>query len=83
MGKFAAAGPFADLPPELRPITCGSAIVRTLHAVIGAALLAASVAFALRVWRKPVELRNAPETEPEADFGAQPADSPPEVPEGA
>lgn len=55
MGKFAAAGEFAALPPELRPIQPSSAGIRTLHAVIGAALLAASVAFALRIWRKPID----------------------------
>ncbi|MCZ2342874.1 MAG: hypothetical protein LC104_13955 [Bacteroidales bacterium] len=54
MGKFAAAGEFAALPPELRPIKPSSAGIRTLHTVIGAALLAASVALALRIWRKPL-----------------------------
>ena len=53
MGKFAAAGPYASLPPELRPIDVTGAALRTSHAVIGAALLAASIALALRVGRLP------------------------------
>ncbi|MFO0851045.1 MAG: hypothetical protein U0871_21195 [Gemmataceae bacterium] len=52
MGKFAAAGPqFAVLPLD-RKVTVGSASVRTLHALVGAALLAAAVLLALRVWRR-------------------------------
>ena len=54
MSKFAAGGGYAGLPPDLRPITEWSAGVRTAHAVIGAALLAAAVAFAVRVGRRPV-----------------------------
>jgi heme A synthase len=56
MGKFAAAGPYAALPPELRPVTVGSAAVRTTHVLVGTGLLAAAVVFALRAWRKPVEV---------------------------
>lgn len=51
MGKFAAAGKNAFIPPELRPVDELSAALRTAHAVIGAAFLAASVAYAIRVWR--------------------------------
>ena len=54
MSKFAAAGKYAGLPPDLRPITEWSAGVRTAHAVIGAALLAAAVAFAIKAGRRPV-----------------------------
>ncbi len=54
MGKFAAAGPYAATPPELRPVTVGGAAVRTSHVLVGTALLATAVVFALRVWRKPV-----------------------------
>lgn len=54
MGKFAAAGPFAAMPPELRPVTIGSASIRTAHVLVGTALLAAAVILALRVWRRPV-----------------------------
>lgn len=67
MVKFAAAGPNAALPPELRPITVGSAAVRTAHVVIGTALLASAVAFAIRVRRTPVvvgaEIAEIPEPE--------------------
>jgi len=54
MEKFAAAGPHASVPPELRPIEVSGAVLRTAHAVIGAALLAASVALALRIGRLPI-----------------------------
>jgi cytochrome c oxidase assembly protein subunit 15 len=54
MEKFAAAGPHASVPPELRPIEVSGAALRTAHAVIGAALLAASVALALRIGRLPI-----------------------------
>ncbi len=55
MGKFAAVGPYAAMPPELRPVTVGGAAVRTAHVLVGTGLLAVAVVFALRVWRKPVE----------------------------
>jgi len=53
MGKFSAQGPQGMKPPELRDVTTGSAIIRTLHQLIGTAILASSVALALRIWRKP------------------------------
>lgn len=56
MGKFAAAGPQAAVPPPLRDVSAHAAGIRTAHVLIGTALLASSVAFAMRVWRKPVEL---------------------------
>jgi hypothetical protein len=52
MGKFAAAGPQLNVVPLDRKVTVMTASVRTLHAMIGAALLAASVLLALRVWRR-------------------------------
>jgi heme A synthase len=52
MGKFAAAGEqFAVLPMD-RKVTVMSAGVRTLHALVGAALLASALMLALRVWRR-------------------------------
>lgn len=52
MGKFAAAGPQFSIAPLDRKVTVMAASVRTLHALVGAALLAASVLLALRVWRR-------------------------------
>ena len=52
MSKFAAAGPDAALPPEMRPVTVWSGAIRTLHQLIGTAILASSVVIALRVWRR-------------------------------
>lgn len=51
MGKFAAAGQYAATPPELRPVTVYSGWVRTLHQLIGTAVLASAVVIAVRVWR--------------------------------
>ncbi len=64
MGKFAASGPSAMLPPELRPITEYAATVRTFHTLIGAALLASTVVLAIRILRKPVPLNQAGDKEP-------------------
>lgn len=64
MGKFAASGPSAMLPPELRPITEYAATVRTLHTLIGAALLGSTVVLAIRILRKPVSLTQAGDKEP-------------------
>jgi cytochrome c oxidase assembly protein subunit 15 len=55
MGKFAAAGPFAAIPPDLRPVTIGAAAIRTAHVVVGAGLLAAAVVFVIRIRRRPAE----------------------------
>ena len=52
MGKFAAAGPQAAVPPMLRDVTVQWALTRTLHAAVGAALLGSAVLLALRVWRR-------------------------------
>jgi cytochrome c oxidase assembly protein subunit 15 len=51
MGKFAAQGASGMIPPELRQVTTHSATIRTLHQLIGAAILASSVALALRIGR--------------------------------
>jgi heme A synthase len=53
MGKFAAQGPNGTIPPELREVTTHSASIRTLHQLIGAAILASSVALMVRIGRKP------------------------------
>jgi heme A synthase len=63
MGKFAATGPQAGLPPTLRTVTIESAVVRSLHALVGAALLASAVLLAVRAWRcrsRPVAWQSAP-----------------------
>lgn len=60
MGKFAAVGPEATVPPMLRHVTVQGAATRTLHALIGAALLVSTVVLALRVWRqfaRPVDAK--------------------------
>jgi heme A synthase len=54
MGKFAAAGPQAQVPPMLRDVRPDQAATRTAHQLIGSGLLAAAVALALRVRRQPV-----------------------------
>ena len=51
LGKFAAIGPQANLPPMYRSVTIGAATIRTTHVIIGASLLAASVMLMLRAWR--------------------------------
>jgi len=71
MGKFAAAGPELAVPPMERAVTKGAAIVRTLHMLVGVALLAASVLLAFRVWRRAdvgsvVEVPPKPAPEPVA-----------------
>jgi heme a synthase len=54
MGKFASAGPQAQKLPEDRTVTIPQAMIRTAHQLIGAGLLAATVAAALRFGRRPV-----------------------------
>ena len=66
MGKFAAVGADAGVPPMLRPVTVGAASVRTLHALVGAALLASAVVLALRVWRRAGPVEPAPAVEESA-----------------
>ena len=54
MGKFAATGPEAGTPPtDRREIyeKTGWVLLRTAHQLIGAGLLAAAAAVAVRVWR--------------------------------
>jgi heme A synthase len=66
MGKFAAAGPQAQVPPMLREVRPDQAAIRTAHQLIGAGLLAAAVAMALRSGRQPV-LADRPKAGPEDD----------------
>lgn len=54
LGKFVAAGPQAQKLPEERTVTRPQAVTRTAHQLIGAALLASAVAFAVRVGRRPL-----------------------------
>lgn len=63
MGKFAAAGPYMDKAPGLRPVTISAAAIRTAHLLIGTGLLATAVALALRVWRRagPRPVKPTPE----------------------
>jgi heme A synthase len=49
--KFAVVGPEAALPPELRHISELSAGLRTVHLLVGLALLASAVVFTLRAAR--------------------------------
>jgi heme A synthase len=60
MLKFAATGPMGAIPPEARQVTIPSASIRTAHVVIGTALLASAVAYAIRVWRTPLEPAESP-----------------------
>jgi heme A synthase len=50
MGRFSPGG----LPPELRPVTIGQAVVRTGHVVVGSCVLAAGVVTALLSNRRAV-----------------------------
>lgn len=54
VGKFAAVGPQAQVPPMLREVKPAQAGIRTAHQLIGTGLLAAGVALALRAGRRPV-----------------------------
>lgn len=51
MGKFAAAGPEAAVPPMDRAITTSAVLIRTAHQLIGASLLASAAVVAFRVLR--------------------------------
>lgn len=51
LGKFAAFGPQGNLPPAAREVTSMSAGIRSLHVLIGTALLASAVIIAVRTWR--------------------------------
>ena len=53
IGKFAAVGPQAQKLPEDRIVTQSQAGIRTGHQIIGAGLLAAVVAAAIRIGRRP------------------------------
>ncbi len=61
MGQY--AGP---LPPELQPVTVGSALVRTAHVLVGAGVLATSVVAAMQAYRAtvPSEVEHEPESAP-------------------
>jgi heme a synthase len=54
IGKFAAAGPQAQKLPEDRTTTEQQAGIRTAHQLIGAGLLAATVAAGVRLGRRPI-----------------------------
>lgn len=56
LGKFAASGPQAQIPPAFRPVTSRQATTRTLHQIIGCGLLASATALALRASRRPESL---------------------------
>jgi heme A synthase len=73
VGKFAAVGPHAQTPPELRPVSVGQAATRTAHQLVGAGLLGSAVAVSLRLGRRPVV---PGEAEPEPEFAAEPAAAP-------
>ena len=52
LGKFAAFGPQGDVSPMARRVTEEAGVIRTLHVLIGTAILASSVVLAVRVWRR-------------------------------
>ena len=64
IGKFAAVGPFANLPPSQRPITDGQALTRTGHVLVGLTLLASLVAMAVRVYRNRPTSESVQQSEP-------------------
>ena len=68
MSKFAAAGPDAALPPEMRPVTVWSGSIRTLHQLIGTAILASSVVIAVRVRRRTASAKVPTATDTAAAF---------------
>ncbi len=61
LGKFAAIGSQGNVAPMARRITEDAAAIRTLHVLIGTAILASSVVLAVRI------LRRASPVAPEAD----------------
>lgn len=54
VGKFAATGKYAAMPPDQRPVSAGQAAVRTAHQLVGTGLLAAAVGLAVRAGRKSI-----------------------------
>jgi len=52
LGKFAAMGSQGDVAPMARRITEDAAAIRSLHVLIGTAILASSVALAVRIRRR-------------------------------
>lgn len=72
VGKFAAAGPHAAMPPELRPVNEAQASIRTAHQLIGAGLLASALALALRAGRTPIGPGPAEPTEETSEPAAEP-----------
>lgn len=71
MGKFAAAGKQAAVPPMFRDVTAQAAGLRTAHVVIGTALLASAVALAIKARRRPVE-NFAPSDSPKSNRELEP-----------
>ncbi|MGL6076393.1 MAG: hypothetical protein ACRC8S_19745 [Fimbriiglobus sp.] len=65
LGKFALVGPEAMLPPEMRSISTSGAVLRTLHTLIGAALLVSAVALVVRWHRRPVTTSDIEVTQPQ------------------
>ena len=72
LGKFASIGPYAAVPPLLRPVDEWVAAVRTAHAVVGAGLLATAVVLALRANRRPLRIEAAVAENP-AESALEPA----------
>ena len=52
LGKFAAIGSQGNVPPMARRITEDAAAIRTLHVLIGTAILASAVVLAVRILRR-------------------------------
>lgn len=62
LGKFAAFGPQGDVSPMARRVTEEAGVIRTLHVLIGTAILASSVVLAVRVWRRAAPNRSISES---------------------
>ncbi len=67
LGKFVTTGPQAQVMPEDRIVTQQQAGMRTAHQLIGAGLLAAVAAAAIRLGRKPIGLATNPEKSQEIE----------------
>ena len=52
LGKFVSIGSQASIAPMAREITVESGVLRSLHVLLGTAILASSVVLALRIWRR-------------------------------
>jgi len=61
MGKFAATGPEATVPPMYRSLTTSSVAIRTGHQVLGAILLGTATLLLVRIRRGPLPMGHVAE----------------------